>query len=111
MYRRAIGIITAGIWATALSAQTPPLRFPGVPQFTVTPPAEPARQEATRALRQLLKSYGQEEAAMCSIPLLEARVEKNVERMPTLRPRAEPDNIDPMPFVKLPAPPCQEEKR
>jgi hypothetical protein len=31
--------------------------------------------------------------------------------MPVLRPRAEPDNIDHMPSVKLPAPPCKEEKR
>jgi hypothetical protein len=111
MYRRASSMIAAGIWAMALSAQTPPLRFPGVPQFTVTPPPAAARQEATRALRQLLKSYSQEEAAMCSIPLLEAPVEKNAERMPVLRPRAEPDNIDDMPSVKLPAPPCKEEKR
>jgi hypothetical protein len=111
MYRRAIGIITAGIWATALSAQTPPLRLPGVPQFTVTPPARAASEEAKRALRQLLKSYNQEETAMCSIPLLEARVDKKVERMPTLRPPAEPDSIDRMPLVKLPAPPCKEEKR
>jgi hypothetical protein len=97
MYRRAVGMIAAGIWAMALSAQAPP--------------AAAARQEATRAMRQLLKSYSPEEMAVCSIPLTEARVTKNVERMPTLRPRAEPDNIDPMPSVKLPAPPCKEEKR
>ena len=111
MYRRAIGIVAAGIWAMALSAQTPPLRLPGVPQFIVTPPARAASEDAKRALRQLLKSYSQEEAAMCSIPMLEAPVEKNAERMPVLRPRAEPDNIDDMPSVKLPAPPCKEEKR
>ena len=111
MYRRAISIIAAGIGAMALSAQTPPPRFPGVPQFTVTPPAAAARQQAARMLRQLLKSNPQEQPAMCSIPLLEARVTKNVERMPTLRPPAEPDSIDHLPLVKLPAPPCQEEKR
>ena len=97
MYRRAMSMIAAGIWAMALSAQAPP--------------AAAARQEATRAMRQLLKSYSPEEMAVCSIPLTEAHVTKNVERMPTLRPRAEPDNIDHMPSVKLPAPPCQEEKR
>jgi hypothetical protein len=111
MYRRAIGIVAAGIWATALSAQTPQLRLPGVPQFIVTPPARAASEEATRALRQLLKSSSPEEAPVCSIPLLEARVTKDAERMPTFRPRAEPDNIDHMPSVKLPAPPCKEEKR
>ena len=111
MYRRAIGIVAAGIWATASSAQTPPVRLPGVPQFILTPPARAAGEEAKRALRQVLKSYNQEEAPVCSIPLLEARVEKNAERMPALRPRADPDNIDHMPSVKLPAPPCQEEKR
>ena len=97
MYRRAIGTIAAGIWAMAVSAQTPP--------------AEAARQEAPRTLRQLLKSSSPEEAPVCSIPLLEARVTKDAERMPTFRPRAEPDNIDHMPSVKLPAPPCKEEKR
>ena len=87
MYRRAMSMIAAGIWAMALSAQAPP--------------AAAARQE----------SCSPEEMAVCSIPLTEAHVTKNVERMPTLRPRAEPDNIDPMPSVKLPAPPCKEEKR
>jgi hypothetical protein len=111
MYRRATSMIAAGIWAITLSAQTPPLQFPGAPQFNVTPPATAARREAARAMRQLLKSYSPEAKALCSIPLLEARVAQNVERMPTLRPPAGPDSIDHMPFVKLPAPPCKEEKR
>jgi len=101
MYRRAISIIAAGIGATALSAQAPP----------VTPPAVAARQQAAHMLRQIRNSNPQEQPAMCSIPLLEARVTKNLERMPTLRPPAGPDSIDHMPRVKLPAPPCQEEKR
>jgi hypothetical protein len=109
MYCRAISMMAAGIWAMALSAQTPPWRFPGVPQFTVTPQAPVVRPEIQGALRQLLKSDSPEKTGVCSIPLLEVPVAKNVERMPTFRPRAEP--IDHMPSVKLPAPPCQEEKR
>jgi len=36
-------------------------------------------------------------------------VAKNVDQMPVLRPRA--GSIDHMSSVKLPAPPCQEDKR
>ncbi len=108
MYCRATSMITAGIWAMALSAQTPPS------QSTVMPQAPLVRPETERALRELVKKYNQDQTAVCSIPLLEAPAAKNVERMPTLRPRAEPENsdkMDRMPSVKLPAPPCQEEKR
>jgi hypothetical protein len=92
----------------ALSAQSAP------PRFTVVPQAPVVRPETERALRELVKSHSQEETAVCSIPLREVLVAKNVERMPTFRPRAEPDNpdkMDHMPSVKLPAPPCKEEKR
>jgi hypothetical protein len=75
-----------------------------MPQFTVAP-----RPATERVLRQFLKSYSPEETAVCSIPLRQVPVAKDVERMPALRPRA--DNIDHMPSVKLPAPPCEEEKR
>jgi hypothetical protein len=109
MYCRAFSMIAAGIWAMALSAQTPPWRFPGVPQFTLMPQARAVRPEIQGALRQLLKSDSPEKTAVCSIPLLEAPVAKNVERIPTFRPRV--DNIDHMPLVKLPAPPCQEEEK
>ena len=109
MYCRAISMMAAGIWAMALSAQTPPWRFPGVPQFTVTPQAPVVRPKTAVVLRQLLKSYGRENPAVCSIPLLQVPVAGNVEQMPVLRPRA--DNIDNMPSVKLPAPPCQEEEK
>jgi len=102
MYSRVTIMIAAAFWAMALSAQTPPLRFPGVPQFTVTP-------QAPLVLRQVLKVPSLEKAAVCSIPLLEVPVPKNLEQMPTLRPPA--DNIDHMPMVKLPAPPCEEDKR
>ena len=108
MYCRATSMIAAGIWAMALSAQTPP------PQSTVMPQAPLVRPETERALRELVKKYNQDQTAVCSIPLLEAPAAKNVERMPTLRPRTEPENsdkMDRMPSVKLPAPPCQEEKR
>jgi len=112
MYYRVTSMMAAGIWAMALSAQTPPpQRFPGVPQFTVTPQAPLVRPEAEAALRQLLKGSSQGETAVCSIPLLEVPAAKNVERMPIFHPRAEPENTDHMPLVKLPAPPCQEEKR
>ena len=111
MYYRVTSMMAAGIWAMALSAQTAPRRFPGVPQFTVMPRAPVVRPETEGGLRQLLKSYSREKTAVCSIPLLEVRVANNVERMPTIRPRAEPENIDHMPMVKLPAPPCKEEKR
>lgn len=109
MYCRATSMITAGIWAVALSAQSPPWRFPGVPQFTATPPAPAVRPATARAPRQLLTLRGQEQPAVCSIPLRQVQGAKDVERMPVLRPRA--DNIDNMPSVKLPAPPCEEEQR
>src|ERR1039458_4594499 len=109
MYCRAISMMAAGIGPMALSAQTPPWRFPGVPQFTVTPQAPVVRPELQGALRQLLKSDSPEKTGVCSIPLLEVSVAKNVERMRPLGQRAAP--IAHMPSVKLPAPPCQEEKR
>jgi hypothetical protein len=109
MYCRATSMIVAGISAMALSAQTPPQRFPGVPQFSVTPHAPVVSPATDRALRQLLQSYSPEKTGVCSIPLLELAVAKNVEQIPTVRPRAE--SIDHMPTVKLPAPPCNEEKR
>jgi len=93
----------------ALSAQTPQWRFPGIPQFTVTPQAPVVRPKTKVVLRQLLNRDSPEETGVCSIPLLQVPVAENVELMPVLHPRA--DNIDNMPSVKLPAPPCQEEKR
>jgi len=108
MYYRVTSMMAAGIWAMALSAQTPPpQRFPGVPQFTVTPQAPLVRPEAEAALRQLLKGSSQGEPAVCAIPLLEVPLTKDVEPMPVMRP---PDNIDRM-MVYVPAPPCKEEKR
>ena len=99
MYRRAIGMGATGIWAIALCAQTPPQEF------------RDARAKTARLVPQILKLEVQEGKAVCSIPLLEVPVTKNVERMPTLLPSAGPDNIDHMPTVTVPAPPCQEEKR
>jgi hypothetical protein len=98
MYYRATSLIAAGIWATALSAQTP----------TAAPQAPVIRSEAERALRELAKKFSQGETAACSIPLREVPIAKNVERTPTIRPN---ENIDHMPMAKLPAPPCQEENR
>ena len=112
MYRRAIGMSATGIWAIALCAQTPPPQ-PGEVQLqvTVNPPAPAVIPKTLRMPRLIPRDYSQKEQAVCSIPLLEVPVTKNVERMPTLLPSAGPDNIDHMPTVKLPAPPCQGEKR
>ena len=109
MYRLATSMLAAGVWSLALSAQTaPPQRFPGVPQFTAAPPAPVVRPETERALRDLVKKYNPGETAVCSIPLLEVPVAKDVEQMPILLPSA--DNIDHI-SVKPPAPPCEENKR
>jgi hypothetical protein len=110
---RVSSALMAGIWATALSAQTPPSffpapqRLPGVPQFTEMPRAPAFQTDAT--LRELLKGYSPGKTGVCSIPLRVAPVPKNLEQMPVMRPPA--DKIDSMPAVKLPAPPCDEEKR
>jgi len=115
MYYRLCSMLLAGVWATALSAQTPgplfpaPQRLPGVPQFTVMPQAPGVRPETESALRQLLRSNSLAETGVCSIPLRVAPVPKNLEPMPVIRPPA--DKIDNMPSVKLPASPCEEEKR
>ncbi|HXM40320.1 MAG TPA: hypothetical protein VN924_03665 [Bryobacteraceae bacterium] len=110
MYRLATSMVAAGIWALALSAQAAPTqKFPGVPQFTAAPPVAAVGPEAEVALRQLLNSDGQRGTAVCSIPLLEVHVAKDVEQMPVLRQRA--DNIDRMSLVKPPTPPCEENKR
>jgi len=110
MSSRATIVAAVGMWAMALSAQTPPLllRFPGVPQFTAAPKAPVTRAKTVGVVRELGK-YEPGETAVCSIPLREVPVANNVERMPVWRPPAEP--IDHMPLVKLPAPPCQEDKR
>lgn len=123
MLRIATIIMTAGAWAGALSAQSTP------PQGqNLTPQAPQAQPDNQRALRDFMKKYGRlerlpqnfqvrlapellaraAEPPVCSIPLLEVPVAKNLEKMPVLRPRAE---IDRMPLAKLPAPPCPEEKR
>jgi hypothetical protein len=109
MYFRATSLILAGIGAMALSAQTPPpARSPEAPQLIVAPQAPAIRAETERALRELLKKYSQGETGVCSIPLRAVAGSKDVERMPAIRPD---ENIDRMPAVKLPAPPCEEEKR
>jgi hypothetical protein len=78
-------------------------------QFTVVPQPPGIRLETEAALRQLLNGHGPAETGVCSIPLRVIAVPKNLEQMPVLRPPA--DKIDNMPLVKLPAPPCDEEKR
>jgi hypothetical protein len=102
-------ILAGGLWAAALSAQTVP------PSVTIVPRPLTARAKAENALRDLMKQYSQpNEPAVCSIPLLEVPVKKDVDAMPQLLPPAGSekfDNIDRMPAVKLPAPPCGEEKR
>jgi len=109
MHWRAIWIVVAGIWAMAAFAQSP------APAVNVAPPWTGASPDSTRALRELVKKYSQEsresKTAACAIPLLEVPVAGSAIRIPTIRPRGEPENIDRMPSVALPAPPCQEEKR
>jgi hypothetical protein len=107
MYCRATSLIAAGIWATALSAQTPAAapQARHVEEFLHVPVIRP---ETERTLRELVQKLSQGETAVCSIPLRELPIAKNVERMPTIRPN---ENIDHMPMAKLPAPPCQEENR
>ena len=100
-------IVAAGLWAAAMPAQTAP------PDISAN--LQPlARAKADAAARALMKQLNPTGSAVCSIPLREVPVKKDVDAMPQLLPPAGPDGPDPfdrMPFVKLPAPPCQEEKR
>jgi hypothetical protein len=90
----------------AASAQAP------LPAVNVAPPWPGTGPDTTRALREFMKKYSQQNrAAVCAIPLTEVPVAKDVSRMPSFRPSAEQENIDRMPSVPLPAPPCKEEKR
>jgi|SRR5580658_4502357 hypothetical protein len=108
MYYRATSILVAGLWAMALSAQTPPR------QPAVMPQAPAVRPDVERALRELVQKHSRGEKAVCSISPREVRadpfspgVAKDVEGMPTFRPDGK---IDAMP-IAMPAPPCEEEKR
>jgi hypothetical protein len=115
MYRLATSIVAAGACAMALPAQTapqfvgPPQKFPRVAQFAIMPPAPAGRQGTVRAVRELGTKFDRAETAVCSIPLLEVPAAKNVEQMPTLRPHVE--NVSRIPSVKVPARPCNEERR
>lgn len=113
MHRIAAGMVAAGACAAALSAQSAPPR---------TPAARPANESAlnefmnrygrlARGPQKLGQVRGMGEPAVCSIPLREVPVSRKGARMPVLRPGGGPDSIDRMPAVKLPAPPCGEEKR
>ena len=95
-------ILAAGVWASALSPQTVPQSPAGIPEAPLL------RPETEPALRELMKKFNPQKANVCSIPLLEVPIPKNIERMPVLRP---PDNLERMPQVKVPAPPCKEDKR
>ena len=85
------------------------------PRVNVAPPWPGTRPDTARALRELMRKYSRDtqysQANVCSIPLTEVPVAKDMPRMPAFRPRAEPEGIDRMPSVSLPAPPCREEKR
>jgi hypothetical protein len=99
-------ILIAGLWATSLSAQEAPSTRPG---------ALPRPERVKAVLHGVLKPPAQpEEATACSIPLREVTVAKENDPMPKLPAPVTPDNsenVDHMPMVRLPAPPCQEEKR
>ena len=106
MFWSATSILSAGVCAAALSAQTVQ------PEVSVIPQAPAVRPQTGRELRQWMKNFGQQnEAAVCSIPLLQVPIAKDVDRMPHFQPRDEPEGTDRMPLVKMPAPPCKEEKR
>jgi len=120
MHFRTTSMLTAGIWVMALPAQ--------VPLVAPAPAAPAVRPQTKDALREFIKRYGRlaqpenirltqgpqllapGQTGVCSIPLLQAKVTKETARMPVLRPRPA-DEVDHMPFVKLPAPPCGEELR
>jgi hypothetical protein len=94
-------VLLAMPWAMAAAAQT-------LPQITITMEAPDVRMPTVRSWREFAKNYRSEHPSVCSIPLTEVPVAKNVEPMPILRP---PKPVEPMPMVPLPAPPCKEEKR
>jgi len=104
MIRRATSILSAAGWAITLSAQEVQ------PKPAVLPEAPVLRPETERLLRQYLKKRSQPKPAVCSIPLVEVPIQKNVARMPNVLPPAPPEEIDRM-QVEVPAPPCEEEKR
>jgi hypothetical protein len=102
MFYRAAIMLTAGSCAAILSAQTP-VQQPAI--ILRAPALTPAMDGA---MRKLLKQHSQE-ASACSIPLIQVAPAGNPVPMPTVRPPA--DQADPMPQVKLPAPPCPEKLR
>ena len=105
MIWRAATMFSAAAFVTTLFGQTAP-ELP-----TVLPEPRTFRPEAQRALREYMKKYSQEKPGVCSIPLLEVPVSKNVAKMPNVLPPAPHDEAVRMPSVKVPAPPCKEEKR
>jgi hypothetical protein len=106
MFWNAIRLLAVAVCAGAVSAQN------GLQQLTEVPAAPALKPNVERMLRELMKKNGMKnEATVCSIPLLEVRVSNNVDPMPNFKPRAEPDTIDNMPSLKVPAPPCKGEKR
>jgi hypothetical protein len=89
------------LWALAASAQIPPDVKPA-------PPPPEVRADPERSPRLFMRNDRSNEAAVCAIPLSRVPVSKNLPRMPIVRPRKA---VEPMPFVKLPAPPCKETGR
>jgi len=77
-------------------------------------PTHDAARKATAVLHEIaprnLKLLEPSDSNVCSIPLREVPVAKGVDRMPKLVPPAGEENIDHMPMVKLPAPPCSMEE-
>jgi len=99
---KAICAVASWCWAMTAFAQAPP-RIPAA----VQPPSATRAQE--RALTELAK---RENPNVCAIPLTEVRVPEKSPPMPNFQPPAEPESdVDHMPFMPLPAPPCEGEKR
>jgi len=94
-----IGILAAAAWVAALCGQElpAPKRLPEVK----------LKPSLAIKMRDILQSASEPNNVRCAIRLLEVPVNKKVEPMPVERPPATIDNMQ----VKVPAPPCPEEKR
>jgi hypothetical protein len=97
MHWTATSVVAAGLWAA--SAQT-------LPPVITMPPA--TTNYVYMDWSKPLKDSRLESLHVCSIPLIEVPVAKTMKGMRILRPS---EQVDRMPLIPLPAPPCEENKR
>lgn len=105
---KAAYILSAGLWAMTAVAEQPPVG-------SLVAPLPGAHAQPERAWLAFAKTgtpakfpnLGRE-ALVCAIPLKEMPVAQNSIPMPIFRPRKQ---VEPMPLVRPPAPPCEENKR